>query len=139
MPAGRPTKYDPGIVDVIKQYVETCGREQTKLPKRVDIALLLDVDDDTLVEWEKIHPEFSAAIKAVDKLQMSQLVDDGLYGGKEINSGMAIFLLKANHGMIETERKQLVGENNGAITVKVLDYGVDSHSTTKAESGPDEV
>jgi hypothetical protein len=26
-------------------------------------------------------------------------MDDGMYGGKEVNAGMAVFLLKANHGM----------------------------------------
>jgi hypothetical protein len=38
-----------------------------------------------------------------------------MYGGKEVNSTMAIFLLKANHGMIETEKKMLVGENGESL------------------------
>lgn len=34
-------------------------------------------------------------------------MDDGMYGGKEVNAGMAIFLLKANHGMKEDPSVQV--------------------------------
>ena len=98
------------MVQAIEQYLETVGREQTKLPKRVDIANLLDVDDDTLVRWEKKYPDFYATIKRVDRLQESQLTDDGMYGGKEVNAAMAIFLLKANHGK---------SDGTGAVNVNI--------------------
>jgi len=104
---GRPTKYKPEMVDIINAYLETVGREQTKLPKRVDIARLLGVDADTLNNWENsrdkkdrlLYPKLFGALKKVDDMQKSQLMDDGLYGGKEVNASMAIFLLKANHGL----------------------------------------
>ena len=39
-----------------------------------------------------------------------KLINDGLYGGKEVNSIMAIFLLKANHGMIDSTNVDLTSK-----------------------------
>lgn len=110
---GRPTDYRPEYVQMVDEYIKTCGREQTKLPKRIDIAILLDCDEDTLNNWAKQHPEFLGALTRVDNFQKSQLMDDGLYGGKEINSNVAIFLLEANHNMVRTEKK-LIGNPDGS-------------------------
>ena len=111
---GRPTKYYDGVIDKIDEYLTTVGREQTKLPTRYGFSQFIGVNDDTLVEWENkkendklVYPKFSATIKRIDKAQKEQLMDDGLYGGREVNAAMAIFLLKANHNLIETERKEI--------------------------------
>lgn len=122
-PGGRPTSYSPSFVAVIEEYLQTVGREQTKLPKRVDIARLLGVHRETLNEWEKEHKEFSDAIKKIDEAQEGQLMDDGMYGGKEVNSAMAIFLLKANHGMIETNRQEITGKDGERIAFTFVKYG----------------
>jgi len=45
--------------------------------------------------------EFSVYIKILADKQKNQLMNDGLYGGKEVNSTMAIFLLKVIHGFNE--------------------------------------
>lgn len=115
---GRPSKYDPKFVDKIGEYLKSVGREQTRLPKRVDIALLLDVNDETLIEWEKIHPEFSATMSRVDQLQHSQLVDDGVYGGKEVNPQI-VKLLLYNHGYREKSDVTSADEKiDGLVIVK---------------------
>lgn len=116
---GRPTKYDPSMIDVIHEYLKTVGRESTKMPKRVDIALLLDVNEDTLVEWAKENDEFSAAITRVDMMQKSQLMDDGMYGGKEVNAKIAQFLLGANHGMIAPDKNIISGDPENPIRVDI--------------------
>lgn len=109
-PGGRPTKYNPSMVQIVRDYITECNSNQMRLPKRVDVAIRLGIDDETIIEWEKRHPEFYAAIKEVDRLQKGQLMDDGMYGGKEVNSTMAIFLLKANHGMVETSKLEVDGQ-----------------------------
>lgn len=98
---GRPSKYDPAFIKVIEEYLKTVGRNQTKLPKRVDIALEIGVDVETLINWGKEHREFFDALTRVDESQLAQLMDDGFYGGKEVNPRMAQFLLSANHGLKE--------------------------------------
>lgn len=130
MPAGRPTKYHDGMIDLAEEYLMSCGREQTKLPTIEGLALHLEVDDERIGEWANaidesgnlIHPEFHATVKKIKAVQKNQLIDDGLYGGKEVNSTMAIFLLKVNHGMIETSRQEHTGKDGTPIQVEGYDY-----------------
>lgn len=120
MPAGRPTIYSDKLISEISTYLSTVGREQTTLPTRYGFARKINVNDETLIEWEKRYPQFSAAIKKIDIAQKEQLMNDGMYGGKEVNSAMAIFLLKANHGLIETQRTELTGANGVPIALNVI-------------------
>ena len=98
-PGGRPTKYNPSFIAEVDDYLQTTGREQTKLPTKQGFALQIGVDDDTLVEWGKIYPEFSAALKKLMQVQAEQLINDGIYGGKEVNATIVKLLLQNNHGM----------------------------------------
>ncbi len=98
---GRPTKYDPSFIDELDKYLETTGKEQMSLPTIQGFALWLDVDDETLTEWAKIHKDFSATLRKLKHLQAKQLIDDGIYGGKEVNSTIVKLLLQNNHGMKE--------------------------------------
>ena len=97
---GRPTKYIPEtIFPKVEEYIASCGREQTALPTLEGLALALNVNTDTINEWSKEYPEFSVSLKRIVNKQKEQLMNDGMYGGKEVNAAMAIFLLKANHGL----------------------------------------
>ncbi len=99
---GRPTKYIPDeILPKVQEYLSGCSREQTQLPTAEGLALYLGVNTDTLYEWNKKHPEFSDYLKKMAETQKNQLINDGMYGGKEVNASMAIFLLKAVHGLKE--------------------------------------
>lgn len=109
---GRPTKYIPEVIfPKVEEYILSCGKEQTELPSIEGLAIALDINTDTINEWTKIYPEFSASIKKLAYKQKKQLMDDGLYGGKEVNAAMAIFLLKVNHGMKENDPSTLVQVN----------------------------
>ena len=57
MPAGRPTKYDPAMVDKVVPFLSQ-GYSLMGLAGHLGIAL------DTLYRWQKDYPEFSEAIKA---------------------------------------------------------------------------
>lgn len=114
---GRPTKYNDSVIALAEEYISMCGREQTKLPTVEGLALHLNVDDTTLLNWanakvksidkegnecendELLYPEFFATLKKIKMLQKEQLVNDSFYGGKEVNAAAGIFMLKANHGM----------------------------------------
>ena len=99
--AGRPTKYDPSFVQTVDEYIKTTGKEQTSLPTMQGLALYLHVDGDTLVQWGKRHKQFSAALKWLMNKQAEQLINDGIYGGKEVNATIVKLLLQNNHGMKE--------------------------------------
>lgn len=116
---GRPSKYDDSMIQIAQDYIDSCGREATELPTIEGLALKLGINTDTIVEWAKEHDEFSVTIKELKEKQKDQLINDGMYGGKEVNSTMAIFLLKANHGMMETEKQILIGEQESPIRIDV--------------------
>ena len=95
---GRPTKYKPEIIfSKTEEYISSSGREQTSLPTIEGLAGVLGITSETIRQWTKKYPEFSSIIKRLADKQRQQLMDDGLYGGKEVNAAMAIFLLKAIH------------------------------------------
>ena len=98
---GRPTKYNPNLCDELDKYLKTTGKEQMSLPTIQGFSLWLNVNDDTLNEWSKKHKQFSATIERLKRLQAQQLIDDGIYGGKEVNATIVKLLLQNNHGMKE--------------------------------------
>jgi hypothetical protein len=104
-------KYPQDIVEITERYINRCGNEQMELPTVEGLALELRVDDDTLNEWAKKHDDFGAVFKRLKLFQKVQLINGGMYGGKEINQAMFIFLLKVNHDMIETTREEHTGRD----------------------------
>ena len=126
----RPSTYDEtkDYDKLASDYLRTCGREQTKLPKISEFCReYVGVHYQTVDEWllGKQIPEgantdeLRHAIKEVKEAQEEQLIDDGSYGGKEVNSTMMIFLLKANHGKVEASRLELVGKDGQPLTINV--------------------
>lgn len=107
--AGRPTKYEDRFIEEVDTYIASNGREQTSLPTKEGFALYIGVDDDTLDNWANakddagklIRPEFFGALKKLMLTQKVQLINDGVYGGKEVNSTIVKLLLQNNHGMKE--------------------------------------
>lgn len=144
----RPSEYDPKV-DYLKladEYISTCGRLQTKLPKISEFCReYIGKSEDCVMQWieDETRVELIGSIKKVRESQKEQLMDDGLYGGKEVNNAMAIFLLKANHGMIETDRTELTGKDGTPLGVVVLpeQYATTTNnmdSTPRASDGSSE-
>lgn len=114
---------------MIDEYLAQCGKEQMTLPTRIGFAKFIGVQRQLVLDWEKakdaegnlIHTEFKEALEKIDDAQKQQLMDDGLYGGKEVNSTMAIFLLKVNHDMIEKSALDLTSQGEKIAPMVVLD------------------
>jgi len=113
MPGGAPTKYKPEYCDRIKEYFsvepftvmykkeyfmngelksETPILTANELPTFEGFADSIDVDDDTVVEWTKVHNEFSAAYTRAKKKQERIWKVNGLQG--LYNSQFAQFIGK---------------------------------------------
>lgn len=125
---GRPTKYDPSFIDELYKYIDSITEQRRTtlaLPTIEGFAQYLGIDADTIGNWatarekdeygnktnKRLHPEFFYAIRRLKTLQKEILVNDGLYGGKKVNTAMTIFLLKANHGMVEANRTEPIAKN----------------------------
>lgn len=117
---GRPTKYNLQVIDKVNKYLADAIPENMDIPTVEGLALELDVNEDTLYEWAKLHPEFSDALKRLKILQKQHLTKIGIFGGKEINSNIVMLLLKVNHNMIETQRTELTGKDGGDLKGLVI-------------------
>ena len=71
------------------------------MPKVESFAIRLNVSKNTLYEWAKEHKEFQDALEKIITYQGERLIDDGIYGGKEVNATIVKLLLQNNHGMKE--------------------------------------
>lgn len=56
MTTGRPTKYK---TEYCKQAAKLCKLDATD----ADLAEFFEVNEDTIYEWKKVHPEFSDSLK----------------------------------------------------------------------------
>jgi hypothetical protein len=132
-PGGRPSKYNEEILIKTKQYFDECfhgvqdmqGKlvKPPRTPLIEELELLLDLDDDTIVEWSKDEDkeEFSATykrIKKLNKLRLKQILIKG-----KTNPIGPKFLLEVDHGMISAEKRILLGERNAEpMQVTITDY-----------------
>lgn len=139
-PGGRPTKYNEEMLAKTEAFfqryfhapktIETITHDKDgkeikvvlpnpeyyKPPYKEQLALELDIDDETIIEWGKIYPEFSAIIKKIEQLQRVRLYD--LTFEKNSATG-SIFQLKVHHGMVETEKRILAGDEENPIHIDV--------------------
>ena len=99
---GRPTKYNEDVLVKAQSYVQHC-QNATEMPFIEELALSLDINEDTVVEWAKEHDEFSATVKRLKMLQKLHLKKGALE--KRLHPSLSIFLLKANHGLNEEEKE----------------------------------
>lgn len=129
---GRPTKYTPAIQKKAEDYFKKCLMDSSFITIE-RMALELDVNDDTIVEWAKktypddysnkklagklVHPAFTAIYKKVKTLQKLQLKEQA-FAGKG-NVAMGIFLLKADHGLKEISVQEHTGKDGGPIEEQV--------------------
>lgn len=98
---GRPTDYDPSFVIEVDEYLKTTGKEQMELPTLEGFAIYLGVTKKTIYNWGQAHEEFLPALEKILTFQGQQLINDGIYGGKEVNATIVKLLLQNNHGMKE--------------------------------------
>ena len=82
-----------------------------KLPTIEGLATKLDVNLDSLYEWEKHYPDFSETLKKIKQAQKDLLMQGGLFW--DYNPTIAKLILSANHGM--RERQDITTGDNPII------------------------
>lgn len=93
-PVGRPTKYNDEMQGQADTYVmEWAGRDA--VPSRVGLCCYLGISKHTSYEWEKLYPEFSATLDAVETLQEHTAINKGITG---VFNSTIVKLVLANHG-----------------------------------------
>jgi len=88
------------IKEILKntdKYIAKAKDEKTKLPKHESLALELGVCRKTLYNLAKKYPKFKDKLEEISLIQLTRLIDDGIYGGKTINPAIIKLILVSNH------------------------------------------
>lgn len=134
---GRPTKYRPEYCEKILEFFSQAPFQEIKCPDTGNIkrfgnpmpflstfAKEIGVNQDTLHEWSRVHPEFSEALKKAKSLQKEFLITNGLLG--LYNPTFAIFTAKnitdmRNEGSPpENKNDYLLGKKAEDLTTEEL-------------------
>ena len=98
---GRPTKYDPKFIEAVDEYLAFATKDNMHMPKVESFAIRIGVSKKTLYNWAEKYPLFLHALERIMMFQAERLIDDGIYGGKEVNATIVKLLLQNNHGYKE--------------------------------------
>jgi hypothetical protein len=97
---GRPTKYSiTGTPNRAKKYTQK-ALDDGNFPTIEGLSLELGVSSRTLYGWQDQYPEFFQTMETLRDAQKHMLTSGGLTG--KYNARMAVFLLKASHGLTDT-------------------------------------
>lgn len=145
---GRPTKLTAARLKKAKDYYKQ-RRDDKEMPFVEELAVeYLDVDRHTVARWAnkgedleylkkleartnkdgspdkraiaqaKLYRDFCSTIKKLATMQLFQLKVRGIADGR---NAVAIFLMKADHSMVETNRTELTGPNGEPIQFKPVE------------------
>lgn len=132
---GRPTKLTPARLKKAQAYLNSKKRDK-ECPFVEQLAIYeLDVHRHTIENWcnnaedkewlakqnprtRKLYADFLSTIKKLSDMQLLYLKVTGL---KEGRNAVAIFLMKANHQMVETSRTELTGAGGGPVRFKPVE------------------
>lgn len=124
-PGGRPTKYNDTMQQTAEDFFTHHMKLKNKVPYIEELALQLDVDDTTIINWatatddngDLSHPQFLATYKKIRTLAKLRLLQRTLF---QFPAG-SIFQLKANHGMMESDKRIIAGDKEEPLIIQFID------------------
>lgn len=112
---GRPTKYKKSFIKKAENYLEEC-KNTREIPFLEEFAERLGVSLDSLKRWSETNEDFCGAINRIMDYQRRTLKTLGLK-----SPAVIIFLLKANHGMIEASKIQHESKDGEPLSIIFTD------------------
>lgn len=106
---GRPTKYTKETPRRVISYIKKC-QEKGLFPTIEHLAYDLGVGTRILYEWEKLYSDFLQTMDMLRDAQRHLLISGGLTN--KYNPRFASFLLKANHGFVDSKPAINATQNN---------------------------
>lgn len=134
--AGRPTKLSPDLLSKAVAYYEDM-KSKKQVPYIEELAVhILDTDRHVIARWNnrgedsewlakqtpekaELFKKFSSVIKGLATMQLLEYKKIGVSG--KGNNPVLIFLMKADHNMIETQRLEHGGIGGAPIEVKPIE------------------
>ena len=121
MPAGRPTKYTPELLDkcyiYLEKWEEIGSPFKDKIPSHIALAEYIGISHTYMYEWAKHEDkkEFSDILEKVNKLQQRILINGGL--SNDFNSNITKLVL-GKHGFHEKQDQNITGDGVTLIIKK---------------------
>ena len=121
MPAGRPTKYTPELLDKCYTYLEKWEEIgspfKDKIPSHIALSEYIGISSTYMYEWAKHEDkkEFSEILEKVNKLQQRILINGGL--SNDFNSNITKLVL-GKHGFHEKQDQNITGDGVTLIIKK---------------------
>lgn len=114
MPAGRPSKYYPELADKVIELMKTGV-------SREELCYQLNIAHSTLQQWEKNHPEFSAALKDGTHYSCGWWMGEGRLNikNKEFNSGLWFMNMKNRFNW--SDKREVKQETNANVSISQLE------------------
>lgn len=111
----RPTKYKEEYCDEIVEYFKRAPLKQhlgspNPPPTLYGFAASIGVCHDTLNEWKKHYPRFSAAIKRAKALQADFIIHNAMTGNAP--AAFSIFMMKNIAGWKDKSEVEHSGSDN---------------------------
>jgi transposase len=119
-PGGRPTDYKPEYCEMLVEHMKRGLSFEA-------FGAVVDVCEDTLYEWRKVHPEFSEAYKRGLAHSRNFWEELGLIGtteGKNFNATTWIFNMKNRFKW--KDRHDVTTDDEKLEVVQVVNYGEDN-------------
>jgi hypothetical protein len=112
MTAGRPTKYNKGVLQKAEAYIEHYEDHGDAVPTAAGLACVLRVGKRTLYSWAERHAEFQHTLDELNATQERVLTSQGLTGN--FNSVITKLML-CNHGYSVKNETQLAGRDGKSL------------------------
>jgi hypothetical protein len=123
MPAGRPSKLTPEIVERAYDYLQHFEKYGDVIPSAAGLAVACEVSEQTVYNWDcEANAEFLGLLAKIKTKQQQVLITKGLSG--DFNAAITKLVLR-KHGY--HDRVEQTGADGGAIktdmtwTIKVVD------------------
>jgi hypothetical protein len=107
MPAGRPTKLTPLVLEMAQNYLKDY---ETVVPTIEGLALHIHVSRETVYDWYKNsgNKQFSDIVNDLQSIQANTLINGTLEG--KYNPAIAKLLLSARHNYVEKKEEKVTVE-----------------------------
>ena len=111
---GRPTKYDPAMCNVVVQ----CGAEGMG---RYEMAAEIGATLETVLQWEKEHPEFSDATTRARQLSQGWWEAQGRQGiwSRDFNAPAYSLQVRNRFPADWRDKHELTGSDGGPMRIEL--------------------